>query len=352
MIDDINNPSNLNLSELETIRFVESKPYTDLSLGISVDSDEEITDNTEPTKTEATTNLPLETLVATFSLVEAGTSVVVCKGGITDKNLPIEYIGNGEYRVYVNQTIKQGLVRNSSPGYFVTDRNKLNKIENRGIKIGYNSGIEKNKIDFISNERVKIKALHCWSEKNNFVNIVTKQKHGLKIGSIVEFNGKHINGSYTILDCTENILTIFDENITTTSTIELPHFHSYIGTKIYCNVSNLSVGDKVVFDYMSGKGVAHTINSIQKDSNGIFFHIDEIIEKTAKHFIVSHEVGEESLIEFGYENHLSYYDVAKVDPKTHKLWLTYKPDALPYGRKNQKVSYIQFYSSHIFKAGV
>lgn len=351
MDDDINNPQNLNLSDLEKIKFVESKPYFDLSSGFTALQDQKTEEDANIVETEDS-QLPLETLVANFSLVEAGTSFVVCKGQITDTNCPIEYIGNGEYRVYVSQLIKQGLVRNSSPGYFVTDRGKLNKIENRGIKIGYNSGIEKNEIDFISNEHIKIKALHCWLEKNNFINIITKQKHGLKKGSIVDFKGKHINGTYTILDCSDNIITIFDENISKTTTLDLPYFNSYAGTKVYCNVSNLSVGDKVVFDYMSGKGVAHTINAIEKDSNGIFFHVDAIIERFAKNFIVSHEVDEDSQIEFGHENHLSYYDVVKIDPKTHKLWLTYKPDALPHGRKNQTVSYIQFYSSHIFKAGV
>lgn len=351
MIDDINNPKKLILSDLERIRFVESKPYSDLSSGFTSFAEQEVEDTIEVTEKEDF-QLPLETLVANFSLVEAGTSFVVCKGQITDKNCPIEYIGNGEYRVYIGKTIKQGLVRNSSPGYFVTDRGNLNKIENRGIKIGYNSGIEKNKIDFISNEHIKIKALHCWLEKDNFINIVTKQNHGLKKGSIVDFTGKSINGTYTIHDCTDNILTIFDANISQESTLDLPYFYSYTGTKVYCNVSNLSVGDKVVFDYMSGKGIAHTINAIEKDSNGIFFHVNENIEKFAETFIVSHEVDESSLIEFGPENHLSYYDVVKIDPKTHKLWLTYIPDALPHGRKNQTISYIQFYSSHIFKAGV
>jgi len=353
MKDDINNPSLLNLTGTDFIKFTERQPYVDLSSGnINTQHDIVADQDKNLVKTIKKSELPLDNILLKFSLVEAGTSSVVLQDIITDTNGSIEYIGNGEYRVYIDKKIKQGLVRNSSPGYFVVERNNNDKIDQRGVKVGYNSNINYTKIDYISSERVEIDALHCWCSKDNFVTIVTKQKHGLKYNSVVELFDSKLAGEYKVIDCSENTFTIYKENVTPESKFDCPKFFSFTGTKVYCNVEKLEVGDKVVFDYNSGKGNAHTINTIKRDSIGVYFHVDEVIGQNASKFIVSNTVNDDNTIEFGYESHLSYYNVAKVNPRNSKLWLTYKPDAIIGGRKNQTLSYIQFYSSSLVKNGI
>ena len=68
MDDDINNPQNLNLSDLEKIKFVESKPYFDLSSGFTALQDQKTEEDANIVETEDS-QLPLETLVANFSLI-------------------------------------------------------------------------------------------------------------------------------------------------------------------------------------------------------------------------------------------------------------------------------------------
>ena len=354
MNNDKDSLSSLIISEENKISFIESKPYADLSSSVY---DTNVLDDTisivDDAEEEIEEKLPLENLFTNFSLVEAGTSVVVCKGKISDVSNSIEYIGNGKYRAYIDEDVKQGMVRNSSPGYFITEVAQHNKIEKHGIKIGYNSGKNYQSINRISHDSSLIQTKHCWCDTDGFVNIVCEQKHGLKQNSLVELKDSIFTGLYDVIYCNDHIFKVSHENATENSIIPPPSFISHTGTKVYCNVSSVNVGDRVVFDYANGKGKSYIIDAIRKDSFGVYFHVDCILNKNCKKFIVSHFLEEaNSVVEFGYETNLSYYNVAKVNPKTHNLWLTYTPDVKPNGRKNEKVSYIEFYSSSIFKYGI
>ena len=145
-----------------------------------------------------------------------------------------------------------------------------------------------------------------------------------------------------------NLLRLKDEKIAEMYTkINSNIFGSFYfigGTKIYCDVSNLRMGDVVVFDYETGKGKSFGISNILKDEQGFYLLIDEFIENKPKYICKSHTQNNTTdVVNFSYENKTAYYSVSETDITTELLWLTHKPDAVRGGRANSVLSYVDCY---------
>lgn len=340
-----NSPSKRPLlrKNIDIIRFAEDKPKNN---DIVIEEPEvEI----EPKKIVSHVNVKqaVEQRLMPIALIEAGTTSVMFNDLITNQSHPIEYVGNDEYRVYINGKVNTGRVRNSSPAYFVIPKKECESLERRGIKLAYNSNTEMSDVNSVSYEYMQLEVATSWSDQPGTLNMVTKQPHGLTDGTLIELFDTSIAGIYEVDSSTDTIFSIkLNEEVLNTYTHDHPQFKTFVGSKVYCRMDNLSVGDYVVFDYASGNGKRFRLNSMSKDSRGVFFHISEVIPSTTKKVIKSHSIdSEEDTIEFGYENHLSYYQVSGMDVGSDSLWLTYEPDVLPKGRAGHVVSYIQFFHS-------
>ena len=334
---------------IDVIRFIEQRPTTPTEL----EEEDDLQSEVELKQVTSHVNIKQasEQRLMPLALIEAGTTSVVFNDLITNQSHPIEFVGNDEYRVYINGEVDAGRVRNSSPAYFVLPKNESESLERRGVKLAYNSSIESTDIRAVSYEYVQLQVVTSWSDEPGTINMVTRQPHGLTDGALVELCDTTLSGVHEVDACSDTIFSIqVDPEISEHYVHDAPQFKTFVGSKVYCRMDNLSVGDYVVFDFASGGGKRHRLNSMSKDSQGVFFHISEVIPSTTKKVIKSHsiDVGDD-LIEFGYENHLSYYQVSGMDITSDSLWLTYEPDVLPKGRKGHVVSYIQFFHSDMAK---
>jgi len=329
---------------IDIIRFTEDRPKVDVP---DIETIDEEVQEEKKVISHVNVKQASEQRLMPIALVEAGTTSVVFSDLITNQSHPIEYVGNDEYRVYIDGVVTNGRVRNSSPAYFVSPKEESSSLERRGVKLAYNSNTEMSDIDSVSYGYVQLEVATTWSDESGIVNMVTREPHGLSDGSLVELYDSELSGIYEVDSTSSTIFSIkVDEEVSQWYVNDKPKFKTFTGSKVYCRMDNLSVGDYVVFDYASGGGKRHRLNSMGKDSHGVFFHISEVIPSTTKKVIKSHSVETgDDLIEFGYENHLSYYQVSGMDITSDSLWLTYEPDVLPKGRAGHNVSYIQFFHS-------
>jgi hypothetical protein len=282
------------------------------------------------------------------ALIEAGSSHRMFSDLITDKSHPIECLGNGEYRAYFDDEVKNGRVRKSSPAYFASTKKDSKPLDYRGVRVGYNSGELIRDIDKVHHDYCEVHIETTWVSESGVLNLVTERPHGLLVGEYITIgnssNGGLLNGSHEVISCTDSIFSIKFEGGSSSPRGITADFESLYGSKVYCNVKDFSAGDLVVFDYASGGGKTHMIIDINIDEHGVYFLIGGLLPKFAKKVVKSHsETKTEDLVEFGYENHLSYYQVAKLNTQSDSMWLTYEPDLLPRGRAGSKVSFIQFF---------
>ena len=299
--------------------------------------------------------------IFSFKLIEAGESTVMYETAVTTKSHPIEYLGNDEYRLYLDDLVDQynyATIPEASPGYCVIPAGQpptgyAKDMEQRYLKVGYNSDESvKNVIsqdfggvDFsVKTSMPAAGQLMCstWTG-------TTPARHGLSDGDIVEFSNStegKFDGAYTILYVANGgfAFVVADASFTYHDSAWnnlSADVESFSGTKVYCDTNGLEEGDTVVFD---------------KVASGLTFNIDEVVTNAGEYllfkdklpsvsYVVKSHVNEnqDEVVEFMFTGKGQYYSVAGVDQISERLWLTYDPDIAPQGRGGHRISYIQFF---------
>ena len=260
----------------------------------------------------------------------------------------------------------QGTLLESSPGYFVVPKDFAIPMEQRYLKVVYNTDETiRNIIDAVSNKgylKVITVAGVQYLPGTEFgkVMMITEAPHGLVTGQLVHFistDREEFNEiQYRVEVIGESIFyvsfeakgyndfktfaSIFDDNdvsIVSETLIKVRHS----GTEY-------KVGDTVVFD-KSCNGQTFNVIEVGTGDDGVsWFRVNEILPTGLTKVIKSH-VSEEltDVIDFMYVTHLQYYQVAGISYDEERLWLCYDPDTSPTGRSGHKVSYVQFFHNEL-----
>ena len=121
-------------------------------------------------------------------------------------------------------------------------------------------------------------------------------------------------------------------------------FDASFATRIYMDVTDLELGNELIFDYASGKGKRYEIIGMSQDEFGVFARIKGVLEEKAKVAVKSHfDLSDENFVKFTYETKVSYYNVSNTNPQTDSLWMSHLPDVTPDGRFNDSVSFVQVF---------
>jgi hypothetical protein len=299
--------------------------------------------------------------VFSLKLIEGGESSVMLDVSVTNQSHPIEYLGNDEYRIYLDETASQGSLGVSSPGYFVVPTNYAVPMEQRYLKIVYNS-------DEVVRDVIEITSEHGTVNANNVVVVeynqttemgkifvVTDANHGLSTGDKVMFlstDREELNeNDYVVEVIAEKIFYVSFKAVGYTTETFNQAFHMINLSVVTANLvriyydgeASLEVGDTVAFDKSCNGQVFNLVTS-ESDEHGNYFVVNEALPPGVKKVVKSHVSDElPEVIDFMYVTHLQYYEVAGVTYGEDRLWLSYDPDTSPEGRAGHKVSYVQFF---------
>jgi hypothetical protein len=304
--------------------------------------------------------------VFSLKLIEGGESSVMYDSEITNKSHPIEYLGNDEYRIYMDEEVVPGTLTESSPGYFVVPKQYAIPMEQRYLKVAYNTTeIVRNVVDS-STERgilnITTVAGYGYSPATEFgqLMMITESEHGLKSGDLVHF----ISNDKEELHEKEYRITVIGEKIFIVEFKAVGYvdfgtfgaaFHnidvaiiSETLVRIEHEGEQYKVGDTVVFDKSCNGQTFNLVEVGTKADSVNWFRVNEILPPGVKKVVKSH-VNEEltNVIDFMYVTHLQYYQVAGVTYEEDRLWLCYDPDTSPTGRAGHKVSYVQFFHNEL-----
>ena len=272
-----------------------------------------------------------------------------------------------------------GSLDESSPGYFVVPKTYAIPMEQRYLKVVYNSEETVRTVGQVSYDDILMTSSQCFGAGYVLTNpsdapasavgtvaVMFASKHGLSTGAKVRFdttdtdtypefkNKEHLIGSATditftvtfVVDLTyhgiilklSEFKAIFDEmqvSVVTESS-----------AKIYHSGEQYTQGDTVVFDKLTN-GQTFNILEVGQDGQN-YFVIDETLPPGISKVVKSHvndELGD--VIDFMHVTHMQYYEVANVKYEDSRLWLSYDPDTSPKGRVGHKVSYVQFFHNEL-----
>tara|TARA_B100002019_G_scaffold54754_2_gene46848 strand:- start:1286 stop:2473 length:1188 start_codon:yes stop_codon:yes gene_type:complete len=285
-----------------------------------------------------------------FLLKELGSSSVMLKSYFNPHSV-IEKLGKNKVRIYISEKLEAGKLNFSSPAYFVTNRTFASYTQYRGVQIAYNTEYDKRNVNQTAFFEKSFDIKSSYIDNGHLIlvtsDILPMVKKEINV-YIQKTNLVVLNGMQTLEVLSPNLLRVKDEKIaemyTKINSNILGSFYFIGGTKIYCDVSNLRMGDVVVFDYETGKGKSFGISNILKDEQGFYLLIDEFIENKPKYICKSHTQNNTTdVVNFSYENKTAYYSVSETDITTELLWLTHKPDAVRGGRANSVLSYVDCY---------
>jgi hypothetical protein len=293
-----------------------------------------------------------ETDIFSLKLVESGDSNVMYEKTITTKNHPIEYLGNDEYRLYLSESVTEGGIAEASPGYCVIPKKYATSMEQRYLKLGYNSETYVKQIFLASLDKTTIDIHFTMMTQRGLMSCYALGETDLSPGDSVSFSNSidgKIDGEFLVAVVSSNTLfTVFvnmeaNESVDDYTALKVKMI-SFGGTRIYCDVSDLEIGDSVVFD-KTANGLTYNIATIGSEQGlGNYFSIDRVIPTDVKRVVKSHVIeNEDNVVEFMYTGKTQYYTIAAADSLTERVWLTYDPDTSPLGRTGHTISYVQFF---------
>lgn len=293
-----------------------------------------------------------EQSIMPLKLIEAGSSRIMLSEDITNMSHPVEKIHDNQYRFYIDKSVSAGNVMYSSPGYFTTNRDTANKIMYRGIDVGYNSGEKVRQVRSSAPDYIETNILTTWMVADGTLNLVTDINPRVRIGDYVTIReglkNAAINGSYRVSEVSENSFAIqyrvpINMEIKDMQGLNGKFDASY-ATRVYMNVTNLSINDELIFDYASGGGKRFSVINIGQDEYGVYALVKGVLSEKAKVAVKSHfNLSDENFVKFTYETKVSYYNVSKTNPQTDSLWMSHLPDVTPDGRFNDDVSFVQVF---------
>jgi hypothetical protein len=332
-------------------------------------------------------DVPATENVFSFKLVEGGESNVMYEKTVTNKSHPIEYLGNDEYRIYLDETVTAGSLDESSPGYFVVPKTYATQMEQRYLKVVYNSTETVRTVSQVSYDDILMTSTYVYGTGWNYdlgdastepsaiasVTIMFASEHGLENGATVRFkstsdtfvefdNKEHMVSVATLWSLTVTFQVDLDAHPSINNTIQ--SFHGVFNkispsdtgmvvnvvteslARVFHSGESYKVGDTVVFDQLC-KG--RTFNVLEVgDVPSTHCVIDETLPPGISKVVKSH-VNDEltEVIDFMYVTHMQYYEVAGVTYPEDRLWLSYDPDTSPEGRAGHKVSYVQFFHNEL-----
>ncbi len=312
----------------------------------------ELPDNVYPDPTPATDAVD----IFSIKLVESGDSNVMYEKTITTKNHPIEYLGNDEYRLYLNESVLGGGIPEASPGYCIIPKKYATPMEQRYLKLGYNSEINVKQIFLATLDKTVIDINFTMMSQRGLMSCYALGEVTLTAGDTVTFSNSSdgkIDGEFLVAAVSSSTLFTVFVNMEATETVDeytalTAKLTSFGGTRIYCDVSGLSVGDSVVFDKTT-QGLSYNIDFIGSEQGlGSYFSVFRVLPTDVKRVVKSHVIDDDSeVVEFMYTGKTQYYSVSGANMSTERVWLTYDPDISPMGRKNHIVSYIQFFYNQL-----
>jgi hypothetical protein len=290
--------------------------------------------------------------IFSFRLIESGGDALMYSANITTKNYPIEYLGNDEYRVYLHQLVSAGDIPEASPGYFIVPKHLADQMEQRYLKVGYNSGTAVKQIFLAILDKTTVDIHFTMMTQRGLMSCYALAELSLKAGDTVSFSDAshgRINKEFMVAAVTSpTLFTVFVNMETEETSDDYTALNakvvSFGGTRIYCDVSGLAEGDTVVFD-KTADGLTYNIDTLGfEEGLGNYFSIAKVLPVDVKKVVKSHVIDvQDEVVEFMFTGKTQYYSVTGADTVTERLWLTYEPDTSPKGRKNHTISYIQFF---------
>jgi hypothetical protein len=312
----------------------------------------ELPDNVYPDPTPATDEVD----IFSIKLVESGDSNVMYEKTITTKNHPIEYLGNDEYRLYLSESVTGGGIPEASPGYCIIPKNYATPMEQRYLKLGYNSGTPVKQIFLATLDKTVININFTMMTQRGLMSCYALGDTDLTAGDMVSFSNSpdgKIDGEFLVAAVSSGTLFTIFVNMEASETVDdyttlTAKMTSFGGTRIYCDVSGLSEGDSVVFDKTT-HGLSYNIDSLGVEEGlGNYFSVARVLPTDVKRVVKSHVIeDEDEVVEFMYTGKTQYYSVAGADTSTERVWLTYDPDTSPTGRNNHIISYVQFFYNQL-----
>jgi hypothetical protein len=290
--------------------------------------------------------------IFSFKLIESGDSTVMYSTNVTTKNHPIEYLGNDEYRLYVSESVLEGVLPEASPGYCVIPKDYADHMEQRYLKVGYNSSTPVKQIFLATLDKTTVDIHFTMMTQRGLMSCYALADLSLKAGDTVSLSDAshgRINKEFMVAAVTSPTLFTVFVNMETEETSDdytalNAKIVSFGGTRIYCDVAGLAPGDTVVFD-KTADGLTFNIDTLGfEEGLGNYFSIAKVLPTDVKKVVKSHVIeNQDEVVEFMFTGKTQYYSVAGADPVTERVWLTYDPDISPLGRKNHTISYIQFF---------
>jgi hypothetical protein len=289
--------------------------------------------------------------IFSFKLIESGDSKVMYQVNVNTESHPIEYLGNDEYRLYLDDELDIGNISEASPGYCAIPSAYATKMEQRYLKVGYNSDEKVREVFAVTTAILQLNVTTDMTTPNillcTTLNNGVPVLHGLTQGDSVEFtnspSGK-IDGTHLVLaELSQGFgFSVYNSEWSNVESYKnlTADIESSGLTKVECNTEGFAPGDTVIFD--------------KSPTNGLTFNIDEVADDyiafertlpTDINWVVKSHVNEnpDEVVEFMYTSKDQYYSVADVTLGNEKLWLTYDPDIAPEGRAGHTISYIQFF---------
>ena len=313
----------------------ESLPMTD-----DEDGDDVINDEEEP--------------LFEFSMVESGSSNIMLNHFVTTDDILIESLGRGEYRLYIDEKIKESDTTQTSPGYIKIPKQFAINMQQHYVRVGYQSGIEKKSIvNAIENEkRVRIVTTY-WSKKLQKLVCIAQYSVNIEEGDSLEFINASVSGLNGVFKISQIITdTAFAIELDVTS-----DFDDYddisadvlvkSGVRVYCDTNDFKINDSVLFS--NHENFPTLIKNVSSDEFGDYVVVFEHFKNIPKYIIKSHAIDDkDEVIDFMFTQKQVYYETTNCNYLEDRLWLTYDPDSDPNGRINQKVSYIQIFYNKDF----
>ena len=339
--------------------FYDDEDIPFLNLEIMDAHDTEFNCCSKQTKSEDIVNVPVQTMptsqehdILELNLIEGTGGGLMFSEKITNANYPFESLSSSSYKVYLNENLKPGINNDTTPSYILLRKTDAINLDKKNIKVSYNSNVGLNIVTNVRYGYEEISILSTFMESDGALNLITSHDHGYKTGQMLKIKNSSkngvIDGEYKIIGTNQRSITIefylnsfigLSNLSGVTAKIESLKF-----TKLYTNVRELSVNDKVVFPLNIGDGVPYNIDIISSDEYGDYIAVNSFLPHEIKKFSRSHtQTNEDDIIEFEYESSVAYYDVLNVNPQTHLLWITTHPDLKSGGRHSDIVSSIEFY---------
>ena len=277
---------------------------------------------TELVKSQVTINEQQELSLFDFVLFN-GDKTRMHEIKFTNKNKPYEKIDFLE-RFYVNEHISTKF-RHTPPVFIGVSKEYSKNIQK--IKITFDGKVPNYKVDRIryDYDTIKIKTTNV---VDNIVSFQTNHAHGYESGDtlVIKNSSKDglLNGHQTIVNVTEYTITIeyllpqnvtYDDIRNTYGEIESLKF-----SKIYCDVTDFTKGDLLVFNKLA-TSEKFEVNSIKQDYLGMYLSVSGIVPRNSNVFTKKNSPKNlNEILEYSYEPDATYFNL-DLDLEQYHLWI-------------------------------